>query len=195
MQVHKGAEKLLNEKKILSIIREDPWMMEILQTAKTLDLPDWWICAGFVRSKIWDTLHGFSKRTPIPDVDVIYFDPSNLNELKEKQYEELLKSLYPNIPWSVKNEARMHIRNNSAPYKSATDAISKFPETATALGIKLDSYDTLLLTAPCGISDVVNMVVKPTPYILEDNERAAIYEKRISQKNWKATWEKIEIHH
>ncbi len=36
--------------------------MEILETANSLNLPDWWICAGFVRSKIWDTLQRVSKK-------------------------------------------------------------------------------------------------------------------------------------
>lgn len=183
----------MNEEKIISIIREDAWMMDILQAAKTLDLPDWWICAGFVRAKIWDTLHGFHERTQVPDVDVIYFDPSNLNESEEKRFEVKLKSLLPNTPWSVKNEARMHIRNKTAPYKSSIDAISKFPETATALGIKLDVQDNLVLAAPYGICDVVNMVVKPTPFVLMDKERIEHYETRIALKNWKGTWGKLQI--
>ncbi|MCM3388864.1 nucleotidyltransferase family protein [Ureibacillus chungkukjangi] len=186
---------MLDEEKILAIIQEDLWMMGILKTAKALNLPDWWICAGFVRSKIWDTLHGFNIRTEIEDVDVIYFDPSNLDEAKEKAYEETLKSYSPSIPWSVKNEARMHLRNNCEPYQSSADAISKFPETATALGVKLDAEDNLILTAPCGIYDVVNMIVQPTPFILVDKKRAFIYEERVAKKNWKATWGQIEIKH
>lgn len=168
-------------------------MMDILQAAKTLDLPDWWICAGFVRAKIWDTLHGFHERTQVPDVDVIYFNPSNLNESEEKRFEAKLKSLLPNTPWSVKNEARMHIRNKTAPYKSSIDAISKFPETATALGIKLDGQDNLVLAAPYGICDVVNMVVKPTSFVLMDKKRIEHYETRIALKNWKGTWGKLQI--
>ncbi len=184
---------MLNEEKIISIIREDAWMMDILQAAKTLDLPDWWICAGFVRAKIWDTLHGFHKRTQVPDVDVIYFDSSNLDESEEKWYEIKLESLLPNIPWSVKNEARMHIRNNTAPYTSSIDAISKFPETATAIGIKLDGRGNLILAAPYGITDVVNMVVKPTPFVLMDKGRIQNYETRVAQKDWKGTWGKLQI--
>lgn len=106
----------MNEEEIISIVKQDKWMMEILKSAKFIDLPDWWICAGFVRSKIWDTLHNFRERTTIPDIDVIYFDPTNINELEEKKYEEILKELMPNTPWSVKNEARMHLKNNIAPY-------------------------------------------------------------------------------
>lgn len=118
------------------------------KTTKQLNLPDWWICAGFVRSKIWDTLHWFEERTPIPDIDVIYFDPRNIEENEEKKYEDKLKMIMPNFPWSVKNEARMHNRNNGQPYSSSVDAISKFPETATAIGVKLDEKDNVILTAP-----------------------------------------------
>lgn len=186
---------MINEEKIISIISEDEWMMNILIAAKSLNLPDWWICAGFVRSKIWDTLHNFSERTPIPDIDVIYFEPKNIDELLEKNYEEKLKSLIPNTPWSVKNEARMQIKSNLPPYNSSVDAISKFPETATALGVKLDEEDNVILTAPLGIDDVVNLVVKPTPFFTETKERGLIYEERVKKKNWKSIWSKLIEYH
>ncbi|WP_379970254.1 nucleotidyltransferase family protein [Ectobacillus sp. sgz5001026] len=185
----------MNEEKIISLIREDKWMMEILKTAKSLNLPDWWICAGFVRSKIWDTLHGFSERTHILDIDVIYFDPKNVDELEEKKLEDNLESLIPNNLWSVKNEARMHIKSNMPPYSSSVDAISKFPETATALGVKLDENNNVIVTAPWGIYDVVNLEVKPTPHFIEDKEKMEIYENRITKKNWKSIWNKIKVHH
>ncbi len=43
---------MLNEEAIISLIKDDQWMMEVLQAARSLNLPDWWICAGFVRSKM-----------------------------------------------------------------------------------------------------------------------------------------------
>jgi len=186
---------VINEEEIVSLIRADKWMMEILESAKSLNLPDWWICAGFIRSKVWDELHDFNVRTPIPDIDVIYFDPTNIDKLEDKKIETKLESLIPNIPWSVKNEARMHVKSNMPPYSSSVDAISKFPETATALGVKLDEYDNVILTAPCGISDVINLEVKPTAYFKETKERVDIYEDRITKKNWKSTWKKIRVNH
>ena len=185
----------MDEEKITMLIKEDQWMMEIMKCAKSLNLPDWWICAGFVRSKIWDTLHHFKERTPIPDIDIIYFDPTIIDESEEKKLEERLKSLNPSIPWSVKNEARMHIKSNVPPYTSSVDAISKFPETATALGVKLDEKDHVILTAPLGIRDVVNLEVKPTPLFTETKERVEIYENRIAKKKWKETWSKLEVFH
>lgn len=185
---------MLNEEKIIELISEDIWMMSILKAAKSLNLPDWWICAGFVRSKIWDTLHKFKERTLIPDIDVIYFDPTNLDEKVEKKYEEMLNIIKPNIPWSVKNEARMHMKSNMPPYTSSVDAISKFPETATALGVKLDENENVIITAPCGISDVIHLKVKPTPYFIHSKERAVIYEDRLAHKKWKATWPNLKMY-
>ena len=186
---------LRNKEDVIKLIRTDEKMMEVIKAARTLNLPDWWICAGFIRSKIWDTLHGFNDRTETPDVDVIYFDHTNIEERFEKELENKLISIMPSIPWSVKNEARMHVINNLPPYTSSEDAISKFPETATALGVKLDKDDTLILTSPHGINDVINLEVKPTHHFTEIKELAAIYEERIAKKNWKAIWHKIKVYH
>ena len=183
-----------NEEDIIRIIKEDEWMMSILRTVKTLNLSDWWICAGFIRSKIWDVLHEFKARTPMSDIDVIYYDLSNLDELEEKRIEYLLKSLMPSIPWSVKNQARMHVKNNMSPYASSVDGISKFPETATALGVKLDEKDNIILTAPLGIKDAINLEVKPTPLYIESEELKNIYNKRVTKKNWDSIWKKVKVY-
>src|SRR5699024_11494402 len=172
----------------------DDWMMHLLKTAKQLNLPDWWICAGFVRSKIWDIQHHFKLRTPLADIDVIYFDEQNINKSVEKEWEENLREITPGFPWSVKNQARMHIANDSAPYTSSTDAMSKFPETATALGVKLDKENNLILSAPHGVDDVVNLTVKPTGYFAASEARMKIYRGRVKKKNWKQIWSGLDIH-
>lgn len=185
--------KIEHEADIIQLVHNDPWMMDILENARSLQLPDWWVCAGFVRSKIWDTLHGFEEWTPLPDIDVIYYDGSNLHEEVEKQWEAKLRDLNPHVPWSVKNEARMHTINNLAPYTSSVDAISKFPETATALGLSLDEYGKVILTAPHGIADVINVVLRATPHFNNNPSLLPIYEKRIAQKNWQATWKQLQV--
>src|SRR5690625_6848995 len=65
----------------------------------------------------------------------------------------------------------MHLLNNVTPYKSSVDAISKFPETATALGVKLSIKGKLIVTTPCGIDDVLQCKVKPTAYFMATKER------------------------
>lgn len=87
----------------------------------------------------------------------------------------------------------MHHRNNIQPYESCVDAISKFPETATALGVKLNENDELILTAPCGIEDVINGIIRPSPKFLDCNGSMEIFESRLRKKNWKQKWNLIQI--
>ena len=89
----------------------------------------------------------------------------------------------------------MHLVNTIPPYLSSVDAIAKFPETATALGVKLDEHNMLRLAAPHGINDVIHMEVKPTDYFKANEERLLVYKKRIAKKNWQANWHKLKIHH
>ncbi|MED1564490.1 MULTISPECIES: nucleotidyltransferase family protein [Bacillus cereus group] len=181
------------EQDIIHFIQNDPWMMNVLQMAKSLQLPDWWVCAGFVRSKIWDTLHNYEVRTATPDVDVIYYDSMQKDEAYEQLLETKLTNMDATIPWSVKNQARMHVVNKMLPYSSSVDAISKFPETATALGVTLDEKNNVILTSPCGIEDVLSLQVKPTPHFLETKERIHMYKKRVIKKNWQSKWPNITI--
>ena len=185
-----------NEADILKAIEQDHWMMETLEAARAIHKPDWWICAGFVRNKIWDVLHGYAKRSPLPDIDFIYFDEEQAEESAEKDLERQLRQLLPGRPWSVKNEARMHVVNRITPYISSSDAISKFPETVSALGVKLDEQGKLHLIAPWGIQDLLMMKIRPTTFFSESKERMNIYERRIEMKKWHVRWplvEKIEL--
>lgn len=181
------------EQDVIHLIENDEWMMDILQMAKSLELPDWWICAGFVRSKVWDTLHDYEIRTATPDIDVIYFDQLHTDEVYEQSLEKALVNMDASIPWSVKNQARMHVVNNMPPYSSSVDAISRFPETATALGVTLDELNNVILTAPCGIEDVLSLQVRPTAHFLKTKERIHMYKNRVIKKNWQSKWPNITI--
>ncbi|MDE8564097.1 nucleotidyltransferase family protein [Anoxybacillus rupiensis] len=182
-----------NERDIIQRIQKDEWMMETLRAVQSLNLPDWWVCAGFVRAKIWDVLHGFQERTPLPDIDVIYFDRKHTEKAAEKKLEQKLYHLLPDRPWSVKNQARMHAINGGSPYLSSVDAMSKFPETATALGVRLDEKGVVVLAAPWGVEDVCQLLVKPTPYFCETKKRAQMYEERVRRKKWTSIWHKLTI--
>lgn len=181
------------ERHIINWIREDEWMMGVLRAVRKLDLPDWWICAGFVRSKIWDTIHQFSHRTPLTDIDVIYYDSLKISEEQEKLLEGRLKKINPNLPWSVKNQARMHVINNFPMYTSSFDGMAHFPETATALGVMLRHDGSIVLAAPYGIEDAVSLMVKPTPHFEKIEKNRQVYEARVKQKNWQSVWNRLRI--
>ncbi|RSC93962.1 nucleotidyltransferase family protein [Tenacibaculum singaporense] len=171
----------------INIIKNDAWMLRILETVRSLHLPDCWIGAGFVRNKIWDYKHN-SKRTSLNDVDVIYFDKSNITKARELTLEEQLKVINSSVNWSVKNQARMHIRNGHSPYKNCLEAISYWPETATSIAIQLNSDNQIEYIAPYGLDDVFNLVVRPTP-----NFDLTMYRNRIASKKWEGTWDRLVI--
>lgn len=171
----------------INIIENDAWMLRILETVRNLHLPDCWIGAGFVRNKIWDYKHN-SKRTSLNDVDVIYFDKSDTSKARELALEEQLKAIDPSVNWSVKNQARMHVRNGHSPYKNCLEAISYWPETATSIAIQLNSDNQIEYIAPYGLDDVFNLVVRPTP-----NFDLTTYRNRIASKKWEDTWKRLVI--
>lgn len=86
----------------------------------------------------------------------------------------------------------MHLVNDIPPYKSSIDAISKFPETATALGLKQTEHNDVIRTASCGIEDLLALTIKPTPYFAEDEKLYEIYRQRIAKKSWKSIWPEVE---
>lgn len=174
---------------IKRLIKSDEQLMLILSQVQTLCLPDCWICAGILRTRVWDYQSGFITKTPARDVDVVYFDPNHLDYDFEQKLQHDLSVENPSVKWEVKNEARMHTHNpGTEPYTSTIDAIAKFPETLTAIGARLDSNDQIVLAAPLGVSDLVGMIVRPTPFCAESEERLIIYRKRISTKSWQKRW-------
>lgn len=184
---------LKTEQDVLALISSSQWHMKALRAVREIDLPDGWIGAGFVRNLVWDTLHGHHQLTPLNDVDVVYYDPAVTDEAEEKKYEMRLHMLAADIPWSVKNMARMHIKNGDPPYQSVNEGLCHWCETPTAVGARMNSQGSLELLAPLGISDLVNGICRPTPFTLQKPEKIFDYRQRITDKGWQNTWPKLKI--
>lgn len=164
--------------------------MSLLAAVKTLDASDCWLAAGAIRNPIWAKLHGieFTPETE-NDVDVIYFDRSNLSRAPEKTYEARLTAIVPTVRWEVRNQARMHMRNGNKPYKDCADALEHWAETPTAIGARIGDERVELL-APYGVDDLLNLTVRQTPKFRHKRE---IYERRIQDKGWRQTWPLLDI--
>ncbi len=149
---------------ILALVAGDAWMMGALEAVAALGLPDAWIGAGFLRGAVWDRLHGYAERTPPGDIDVIYHDPGNLDRAADEDPERRLAVLLPGVPWSVRNQARMHLKNGDPPYRSSTDALAHWLETPTTVAVRLNQAGGPELLAPLGTEDLLGLVVRPTPH-------------------------------
>lgn len=170
----------------ISIIREDPVRWHLLGLVRDLQLPDCWIGAGFVRNAIWDRLHDRPCSRPASDVDVIWYARDRADPAEDRACEALLRASAPSIAWSVKNQARMHVRNDDQPYDCATDAMRHWPETATAVAVRRHGPDGCDVAAPYGLDDLFGLVLRPTPRFWHD--KRGIYDDRASAKRWTDTW-------
>lgn len=178
------------EQELKKIISSDDVFLSVLQAVDELELPDAWVCAGYLRNKIWDVLDDIS--TSVNDIDVIYFDEEDTSIVIEKQLEAQLKAVLPALPWSVKNQARMHEKNGLPPYYSSFDGVANFPETPTAVAIRLINNE-LEIMAPYGLSDLFCKHVSPTPNFGETSDLYAIYRERVSQKSWEEIWSDVIV--
>ena len=174
-----------------ALIASDHARMRVLRLVKDLALADCWVAAGFVRSAVWDYQHRHDT-SPLPDdVDVVWYDKEATASERDTALEAALRSQDESLAWSVKNQARMHLRNDDRPYRSATDAMRHWPETATAVAVRLGQQDVVEVAAPFGLDDLFNLVVRPTPRFMTD--KRSIYLDRVRAKNWQATWPKLRI--
>lgn len=185
--VTRSASKMFQA--VTAAIERRPEHMQILRHVAALGLADGWVGAGFVRNAIWDDLHRYDDLTPLADVDVVYFDTRDTSPEHDEHYEAMLFAAAPSVPWSVKNQARMHVRNGDAPYLSTADALMRWPETCTAVAARLE-LGAVQVLAPLGLHDLFDLVVRPTPHF---ETKLRIYRSRVAAKDWTERWPGLRI--
>lgn len=184
-----GLSPLPGESALLALIAGQPERLHLLRIVRDHGPEDAWIAAGFVRNAVWDALHGYIEPTPLSDIDVLYFASDNREPEADHVWERRLLEVCPEVPWSVRNQARMHLRNADRPYRDCADAMCHWPEICTAVAVRLCS-ESLELLAPLGIDDIWALRVRPTEHF---RAKPDIYRERIAAKNWPARWPKLRI--
>ncbi len=174
---------MIQEQQIKAWLYSDKGRMQALALASSLNLNDWCIAAGFVRNLVWDKIHGYSELTPLNDIDLIYFDENQRSKHSEKVVELSLKTR-SQFPWSVKNQARMHMRNHDLQYNSTSHAMSHWVEIETAIGAKLSANGQIQLVAPFGVEALFNNTITMNPKRPKPKE----FERRVLSKQWLKLW-------
>ena len=182
------SEKEL-QKILIKIIQSDEYTRHIIDFVYDQS-KDFYIGGGIIRNLIWDKQHHYKIRTPLDDIDIVYFDKNNITKQADDAIEKKLKSILPNIDWSVRNQARMHTINNDEEYTDIVDAVSKWPETASAILIKKDRFGKYKIIAPHGLKDLFMLHVRPTPAF--ESKLARVVERSESKK-WKEKWPNLWI--
>ncbi|MFR0692450.1 nucleotidyltransferase family protein [Enterobacterales bacterium AE_CKDN230030158-1A_HGKHYDSX7] len=177
------------EAQLLALIAAQPERMRLLRGVRDHGPAGAWVAAGFVRNAVWDLLHGYAEPTSFSDVDVLYFGADCLQPEADSDWERRLREACPGVPWSVRNQARMHLRNGDSPYRDCADAMCHWVEVSAAVAVRLRG-ETLELLAPLGIGDIWDLRVRPTEHF---RRKPHLYRERIAAKNWAARWPKLHI--
>ena len=157
--------------RLTAIIGAEPWMMSVLQTVRDEQLPDAWVGAGLLRDLVWDTRFGIGfDPNRVRDVDVAFFDPSDLSRARDQDATARLGRRLPGVPWEATNQAAVHTWYSAhfggppvPPLTSIRDAVATWPETATSVAARLDDHGTIEICDPLGLSDLLTGIWQRNP--------------------------------
>ena len=167
---------------------------EVLGKWAEVALPNCWIVAGVIVQSYWNAMHELPPLHGVNDIDLIYFDSTDLAETSESGHALRISGMFDDlgVRFDVKNEARVHLWYESRfgyaiePYASSEDAIDTFPTTAGSVGIRpandaIESYTTF------GFDDLLNLVVRPNKRQITRE----IYAEKVLR--WSEMWPLLKI--
>ena len=177
------------------LVRGSAWFLRVLEATRTCGAPDCWVGAGALRDLVWDELHGGFRPDLVKDVDAAFFDPHDLRPERDQEVEGELTRLLPEVRWDAKNQAAVHLwyerRFGHAvrPLRSTADGVATWPETATAVALRLTGDGRLEILAPCGLADLLDGVCRRNPRRVS----VAEYRRRIAAKRIQQRWPRVRI--
>lgn len=179
--------------RLAGVVRRAPLLMLALQVARDVDPPDWLVCAGAIRDVVWDAVHDRPLDAVPRDIDVSFYDASDLTPERDRGVEEALSARAPHLPWEAKNQAAVHLwyprrfGMDVPPLAHCADGVATFPEIATCVGIRLLPDDDVMVVAPHGLDDLLGCVCRHNPTRVS----ATFYEQRVAEKGWRERWPKL----
>ena len=177
------------------IIRATPWMLRVLGAARACAPAGWWVGGGVLRDLVWDGLHGGFDPARVKDVDLAFWDPADWSHAREVALEGALAARLPGVVWDAKNQAAVHTWYQArfgvdvAPLRSAAEGVATWPETATAVAVRLDADGELEVLAPCGLGDLLGGICRRNP----SRVTVAEYRRRLLRKRVAQRWPKVAI--
>ena len=158
----------------LDIVSGDPLVGDALARARTLALPDWLVVSGALYNSVWNHLTGKRPGYGIKDVDLFYFDDSDLSYEAEdavirraaRHFEGLT------LPVEVRNQARVHLWFPQkfgipfVPLASSSEMLGRYASKTHSVGARLEADDTLTIVAPFGLDDIFSFRIVPNPVLM-----------------------------
>jgi len=159
------------ERRLEGIVRGSPSLMQVLQTARDLDLPDWLIFSGAIYQRVLNHLTGRDPDYGIKDYDLGYFDPDTSYEAEDAVISRVAAAFEPPLRdmIEVRNQARVHLWFEGkfgepyAPLTRTADCLERFVSPLFAVGVRLEPDERLTILAPFGLDDLFALRLAPNP--------------------------------
>jgi hypothetical protein len=153
----------------LEIVSDDPVVRAALTAARDLALPDWLIVSGLLYNSVWNALTGRPPGYGTKDIDLFYFDPTDLSYEAE---DIVIARSTPHfatlpLPVEIRNQARVHLWfpqkfGSACPqYSSSAHSVAYFASRTHAVGVRLSRDASLELVAPFGVADIFAFRITP----------------------------------
>jgi uncharacterized protein len=169
--------------------------MAVLRTVRDVDPPDWLVGGGVLRDLVWDRLH--DRPEPVRHATWTWRSSTHAAWTRAGTPRSSGRCWpgFPGVPWDAKNQAAVHrwygrvFGAEVPPLASAADGVGTWPETATAVAVRLLDGDELRAVAPCGLEDLFAMVCRRNPRrVSVDHYRRRLRDKRVAER-----WPKVTI--
>lgn len=174
--------------RLVALICSSSLLLRALHVAQAVGPPDWLIGGEVIRNLVWDRLHGL-KQVPSKDVDLAFFDPASLGGDRELSVGMAVTSLAPDISWHVTNQAAAHLWYPDVhgaeiePLTCSADAVATWPETATAVAIRLLRDQRIEVLAPYDLDDLFGLISRRNPRcVTKERYRPFVASKQIARR-------------
>ncbi len=181
------------QRELQRIVLGTPWLVDVLRTVNDVVPHPAYVGAGAIRNLVWDALDDAHQVIPVDDVDLVYFEPDHPTPTA---WSLRLRDALPQLRLDITNQANVHVWQSQqlgrpiARYASLDAAIASWPETATAVAVKLSPSGSLSIVAPYGLDDLFGLQLRPSPGLNDPNA----YLARIRTKRWHLRWPRLTVH-
>ena len=181
-----------NIKALEQMLRQHAALWQCLELLRSLH-PDAYICAGALRNLVWSNLHEQAWVLEQSEIDVIFYDSTDPEDRVAQRLAQQLQAHCPEYLWDVVNQANVHrwyTRADGQPivaYTSLSEAISMWPETATAVAVRLCADGQLEVVAPLGLADLFELKLRWNPRMVSH----AVFLQRMQSKGFLYKWPKL----
>ena len=171
---YSGRDAATQRKVLDDIVRSSPLLIDVLTGLRDDALPDHLLVAGAIYNLVWNRLTGRPDLTGINDIDVVYFDDSDLSYEAEDVVIQRLAQRFSGLPLpvQVRNQARVHLwfpQKFGVPFTSlgaSAEMLGRYASRTHAVGVRLEPDGELHIVAPFGLDDIFSFRIVPNRVLM-----------------------------